>query len=220
MDIKGIKDGLLIVFRDLAWQESRCDLLAVIAEKQAFFKGAQVVLDVGNAVLSADDITGIRDELMQQEVVLFGVLSKSLITQRAVKKLELKIELDTLKHNPSARIKPLESALSGEAALFVQKTMRSGFKVAYQGHVVVLGDVNPGAEIVATGCVVVWGHLRGTVHAGADGDHTAVVCALDLSPMQLRIGTKIAVTPQDGEASTPELARIIDDYIVAEPWQQ
>jgi septum site-determining protein MinC len=117
------------------------------------------------------------------------------------------------------KLKPLDTALSGEAAIFIRRTMRSGFKVAYQGHVIVLGDVNPGAEIIASGSVVVWGRLRGTVHAGAEGDLAAVVCALDLSPTQLRIASKITTTPQDHVDPKPEIASIVEDQIIAEPWQ-
>jgi septum site-determining protein MinC len=116
-------------------------------------------------------------------------------------------------------MKPLDTVLAGEPAVMIHRTMRSGFKVAYQGHVVVLGDVNPGAEIVASGSIVVWGRLRGTVHAGADGDEAAVICALDLSPMQLRIASKIATSPQDSETPQPEIASIKEDQIIAEPWQ-
>lgn len=101
----------------------------------------------------------------------------------------------------------------------IQRTMRSGFKVAYQGHVVVLGDVNPGAEIFASGSIIVWGRLRGTAHAGAEGDETAVVCALELTPTQLRIASKAATTPQDQEQLQPEIASIKDNQIIAEPWQ-
>ena len=109
--------------------------------------------------------------------------------------------------------------LPGEAAVMIHRTMRSGFKVAYQGHVVVIGDVNPGAEIIATGSVVVWGRLLGTVHAGAEGDETAVICALDLSPLQLRIAAKVAIAPKGNKDPKPEVASINGDQIVAEPWQ-
>ena len=83
---------------------------------------------------------------------------------------------------------------------------------------IVVGDVNAGAEIVADGDVVVWGHLRGTVHAGANGDADAVVCALELSPTQLRIADLIAVSPARRGEARPELARIKDRRIVAERW--
>jgi septum site-determining protein MinC len=88
--------------------------------------------------------------------------------------------------------------------------------------VVVLGDVNPGAEVIAGGDVIVWGHLRGIVHAGAMGDPERCVCALDLSPTQLRIGSHIARPPDEKrrrKESRPERAFIIDDQIIAECWR-
>jgi len=109
-----------------------------------------------------------------------------------------------------------DTALTGENAVMVHKTMRSGFKVTYQGHVVVLGDVNPGAEIIATGSVVVWGWLRGVVHAGAEGDEGAVVCALRLEPTQLRIASYIAVTPKHKGKPMPEMAYIKNGQVIAE----
>ena len=86
------------------------------------------------------------------------------------------------------------------------------------GHVTVIGDVNPGAEIVASGDIVVWGRLRGVAHAGADGNDEAIVCALDLEPMQLRINDKIAITPKRKGKAQPEVARVIDNQVIAEPW--
>ena len=83
---------------------------------------------------------------------------------------------------------------------------------------IVFGDVNPGAEIVAGGNVIVWGRLRGTVHAGADGDLDAIICALDLSPMQLRIADQISVAPTQKKKAQPEIARLVDNRVIAQPW--
>ena len=96
--------------------------------------------------------------------------------------------------------------------------MRSGTVPEHPGHVIVLGDVNPGAEIVAGGNIVVWGRLRGVVHAGAEGDENAIVCALDLSPTQLRIAGQIALTPQRRGKPQPEVARLQDSKVIAEAW--
>ena len=83
----------------------------------------------------------------------------------------------------------------------------------------ILGDVNPGAEVIAGGNVIVWGKLRGMVHAGADGKIDAVICALELSPTQLRIGDKIVTSPADGGKMSPEKASVKDGRVVAEPWK-
>lgn len=217
MDIKGTKDGILITLDEQDWSIAKKNLIKRIEEQQDFFQGAQLVLDVGNSVLRVKELGELRSTLAKQGVELAGVLSLSIVTKETAELLGLAIK--PAKPKPSKKIKPLDTVLAGEPAVLVHRTMRSGFKVAYQGHVIVLGDVNPGAEIIATGCVIIWGRLRGTVHAGAEGDDTAVVCALDLSPMQLRIASKIATTPQDQEKPQPEIASIKDDQIIAEPWK-
>ncbi len=82
-----------------------------------------------------------------------------------------------------------------------------------------MGDVNPGAEIIAAGSVVVWGRLRGLVHAGALGDVEAVICALELNPTQLRIADAIAIAPDERRAGvTPEKAAIRQGQIEARAW--
>jgi septum site-determining protein MinC len=113
---------------------------------------------------------------------------------------------------------PLESELAGEEAVLVMRTLRSGHRLRHPGHVIVVGDVNPGAEIIAGGNIVVWGRLRGTVHAGATGDESARVCALDLGPTQLRIAGQIAISPERRGQAKPETARIRDGQLVAEHW--
>ena len=91
--------------------------------------------------------------------------------------------------------------------------------VRHRGSVVVFGDVNPGAEIIAGGNIIVWGRLRGVVHAGADGDESAFVCALDLAPTQLRIARYITVSPSDKRRRPrPEVALVQQGRIVAQAW--
>lgn len=106
-----------------------------------------------------------------------------------------------------------------EPPLVLARTLRSGQAVYHRGDVVILGDVNPGAEVVATGHIVVMGALRGVAHAGAGGDETAVVAALRLEPTQLRIGSRVGRAPDDPvrEApGVPEVARVVDGQIVIE----
>ena len=84
----------------------------------------------------------------------------------------------------------------------------------------VIGDVNPGAEIVAGGNIVVWGRARGLVHAGALGNEDTVICALDLAPTQLRIAGHIARSPEDRRRKpAAEMASVREGRIVAIPWQ-
>jgi septum site-determining protein MinC len=103
--------------------------------------------------------------------------------------------------------------------MFLNRTLRSGTRIEFAGHVVVMGDVNPGAEIIADGNVIIWGRLRGLVHAGAKGNRAAVICALDLSPTQLRIAEEVSGTLKPQEHPRPEIARINEDgKLQAEFW--
>ncbi len=219
MEIKGIKDGILVNLEDQDWDDAKDDLIKQIEEKEDFFLGARLILEMGNNVLRAKELGDLRDVLADKGVILSGISSLSLVTQQSANLLGLKTELTPHQDKSSIKMQPLDTVLAGEPAVMVHRTMRSGFKIAYHGHVVILGDVNPGAEIIASGCVIVWGRLRGTVHAGAEGDQEAVICALDLSPLQLRIASKAATTPNDEEKPQPEMASIKDDQIIAEPWQ-
>jgi septum site-determining protein MinC len=120
---------------------------------------------------------------------------------------------------PAAVISPTNGT-EGSNGLILRETIRSGRSIYHEGHVVVIGDVNPGAEIIAGGDVVVWGKLRGLVHAGALGDRSAVICALELIPTQLRIADQIAISPHDQRRqATPEKVSMHNGRIVAEAWQ-
>ncbi|HHW08898.1 MAG TPA: septum site-determining protein MinC [Firmicutes bacterium] len=102
-----------------------------------------------------------------------------------------------------------------EPALLLKRTLRSGQRIDFDGNVVVVGDVNPGAVITCTGDIVVIGTLRGVAHAGAGGNTKAQVVAFRLEPTQLRIASVISRAP-DGESphpSAPEVALIKDGAI-------
>jgi len=107
--------------------------------------------------------------------------------------------------------------------LLIRRTLRSGQHVRFYGHVVVLGDVNPGAEITAGGDIIVMGWLRGLAHAGADGNDRAMVSAFRLNPTQLRIAGFIGRAPDHGEATMPdipEFAEVRDGQLVIDRWQK
>jgi septum site-determining protein MinC len=215
--IKGVGDALLISVPAEEGQEALATLLGKIDERVDFFRGAHLAIDFTARDVGAAELGDLRDALSERLISLQTVLSTSVVTLKAAADLGLET---TLRREPSIEVEdqPLVTELDGEQAAFVQRTMRSGNSIQHPGHVVVLGDVNPGAEITAGGNVIVWGRLRGVVHAGAAGDETAVVCALDLSPAQLRIAGQIALSPERKGEPRPEVARIRDGQLVAEPW--
>ena len=111
--------------------------------------------------------------------------------------------------------------LTNKPTILYEKSLRSGQNINFDGNVVVLGDVNPGAEIVAGGHILVMGRLRGVVHAGAAGDEDATITALSFAPTQVRIASHITRPPDGGKYGDrpPEIARIRDDNVVIEEYQ-
>ena len=109
-------------------------------------------------------------------------------------------------------------------------SLRSGQQLHRNEHILIIGDVNPGAEVVSAGDILVWGRLRGIAHAGVRGNAAAVIAALDLDPVQLRIDKVIGAAqagmaqngPRWGGARSatrrPELARLIAGQLAVQEW--
>ena len=102
--------------------------------------------------------------------------------------------------------------------LVVNKTVRGGQEIRTNSSVLVCGNVNPGAQIIAGGSIDVRGICRGMVHAGAFGDTSAIVVADHLMPTQIRIASFIARSPDQMDMTEKaERASIKDGQIVIEP---
>ena len=98
-------------------------------------------------------------------------------------------------------------------------SIRSGQVLEFEGSIVIIGDINPGAMVKATGNITVLGQLKGIAHAGCNGDKKAFVSAIYMVPVQLRIADIITVFPDEnihGEKPA-ELAYIEDGQIYVRP---
>ena len=233
INIRGTSDGVVVNIGAGDWNSLVAELTTRLEQAASFFKGGRVALHVGPRQLSRDEVEYLGALLQQHHMSLWAVVGDSEETRQVVTALGLETELAvsrsparTEPERAQAQLPRLADETGGEelpaegGAVLVRRTLRSGQTVRHTGHVVVIGDVNPGAEIIAGGDVVVWGRLRGTVHAGAGGDDDAVVCALVLAPTQLRIGSHIARSPggEPGRRILPEIASVQGDQIVAKPW--
>ena len=121
---------------------------------------------------------------------------------------------------PTDRRETARGSLAAPAeptTLYHRGTLRGGQSLQRLGTIVVMGDVNPGAELVATGDIVVFGALRGTAHAGAQGDASARVYALELRATQLRIATYIAAGDEARRGHAPEVAYVERERIAIAP---
>ncbi len=219
--IKGIKDGLLIALSPTEeWQAITADLAARIDQQSAFFAGARITVDLGKRPVPKYELGSLKALLERRGLSLWAVLSESSTTVDAAQALDLKTTISTpIPGHEDDEESEFDPEEDGTVGVMIKRTLRSGRTVNSAGHVVVLGDVNPGAQIIAVGDIIIWGRLRGIVHAGADGDEDAVVCALDMNPMQLRIAGYITTSPQDKRRQPkPEIASVRKEQIIVEPW--
>jgi septum site-determining protein MinC len=224
--IKGVGDGLLITLSPTEeWQVITSELAARIDEKSAFFNGARITIDTGARPVPKYELSSLKALLERRGLNLMVVQSESKTTIQSAEALDLRTFYksdDITRPNANdpdlAAIDPEEAGTPG---VLINRTLRSGRIVHSRGHVVILGDVNPGAKVIAAGDVIVWGKLRGVAHAGSEGDISAVICALDMTPMQLRIAHYISVSPQEvkGRRARPEIASVKNEQIVVEAWE-
>ncbi|MFC5402086.1 septum site-determining protein MinC [Cohnella soli] len=182
--IKGTKDGLVFLLDD------QCEFAAMLeelndklAKHEQQFTGPiiHIFIKLGSRQLIEEDKENIREIFRKQG---------NLIIQS--------IESDPPADDPNV-IKTL--MLQSMSTI-----VRSGQTVEVDGHLLLLGDVNPGGTIRCTGDVYIIGALRGTVHAGAEGNADAIIAASLMRPTQLRIADVISRPP--------------DEWTSAEPWME
>lgn len=231
IQIKGERDGLVLALDALYAEAASPDetiaaLQTYLDQHGAFFRGGHVILETGEQAFDREFLQRVIETLQAHALQTIALRGHHPETRAAAHALGLELPFVPTYAPDHMSAEPEE----GVPALLIRRTLRSGQRVAYDGSVVVWGDVNAGAEIVAGGDVFVWGTLRGVVHAGAFGDETAVVAALRLEPTQLRIGGLIARAPDEQQPRSrwrfwrrqrpqPELARAVDGVIVVEAVQ-
>lgn len=204
--LRGTRDGVLIVLGEGEWDEILAELERQLARPNAaaFFRGAQVSIETGSRFLHESERAQVQAILAAHNIAIGSVAPAALQAPTA----------------PKERADSYTRQTETAEVLMIRRTMRSGQIIKHSGPVVVYGDVNDGAEIIATGDVLVFGTLRGLVHAGAQGDDSATIGALSLNPPQIRIGSHIAASPEvRGKKNRgPEIACVRNQQIVIEPW--
>jgi len=218
--IKGVNDGLVIVLSPTeSWLAVSDALAARIDERAGFYAGANITIELGARPVPKYELSSLKALLERRGLKLARISSESATTRQSA----LALQLPTAAPAPLAirprppETQPVNPEESGTRGILFRRTLRSGRTIHSDGHVVVFGDVNPGAKVIAVGDIIVWGKLRGMAHAGAQGDERAVVCALDMNPNQLRIAGYIVTSPPDKRKKiVPEIARIRNHQIIVE----
>ncbi len=217
VQIKGIKEGLLVSLGEGEWKELQNQLLEYVSNQSSFFSGAKVALDVGSQILHASEMGMLRDRLSERGIQLWAVVGSSPTTEQTAQMLGLATRLSHSK--VERQTQRVENNFGGEATLLINRTLRSGYRIEHENHILIIGDVNPGAEVISMGSVVVWGKLKGSVHAGYQGKEAAMVCAMEMAPMQLRIANLILLLSNRKGKLMPEMARIFDGRIILTEWK-
>lgn len=230
--IKGSNSGITVFLdNEMAFE----DLLESVSEKfksaSKFFNNANMAISFDGRLLSAEEKKRILDVISDvSELNIVCVLDENNnmkeIYEDAVKKAIASVDISEPVVQP---VSDMESD-SKTACMFYKGTLRSGQVFEADGSVVVLGDVNPGGKVVAKGSVIVLGSLKGNIFAGVDGNENAFVVALEMSPMQIKIGEIIARSSDTGTRITkgrnknkviePKIAYVYDQNIYIEDLEQ
>ncbi|MGF1493989.1 MAG: septum site-determining protein MinC [Microcoleaceae cyanobacterium] len=169
--------------------------------------GTEVHLIVGNRLLDVRQLQEIAEALQDAELQVRRVQATR--RQTAVAAATVGYSVDQESEEAVLGTDSSEPSALQADPLYLQTTLRSGMEVRHPGTVVILGDVNPGGSVVADGDIIIWGRLRGTVHAGASGQIKGMIMALQMEPTLIRIADKLARGPEKPPAQfQPEIAYV------------
>lgn len=198
---KGTGKGIAIVLSENAsFDDIKTVLAAKIEASSKFFEGVTTGITLKGKAISEDE---------EQELI--EIISEKLNMNISF----LKTDTDT--NNTSAVLtKDLKDC---SFTKYHKGSIRSGQVLSFEGSIVIVGDVNPGAVVKATGNITVLGQLKGIAHAGFGSNRDAFVAAVCMVPVQLRIADIITVFPEEnikGKKSA-EFAYIEDGQIYVKP---
>jgi len=138
---------------------------------------------------------GLSYELLEHDEV---ENEKIEVIEKSQEELAAEEKLEELIDDENEQVSEKEAAqyeISKLPTLYLQQTLRSGQTMSYDGNIVLIGDANPGCEIIAKGDITIWGILGGIAHAGARGNKWAKIRALKINAIQLRISGFYARRP-------------------------
>jgi septum site-determining protein MinC len=208
----------LILDSEIGFEELLGCISQRFQESAAFFKDARLAVSFEGRELTQEEEFRIVEAITgNSSIEIICILDNDMLREEMVRQ----------------KIEQFEEEQSGRTGEFYKGTLRSGQVLDCESSIVILGDINPGAKIISKGNIVVLGALKGNAYAGASGNEQAFVAALDMDPIQIRIGDVIARSAdkpsQDRtllgkkkgkkkpEAAEPQVAVVKDGNIYIEP---
>lgn len=171
-----------------------------------------VHLMAGDQLLDGLKLQAIADALSEVELQLVRIYTSRRQTAVAAATAGYSVEQQSLTYSLSQT--PTEPVKILADPLYLQMTVRSGVEIRHPGTIVILGDLNPGSAVIATGDILVWGSLRGVAHAGAEGNRSCRIMALRMEATQLRIADAVARSPETPPTQFyPEVAYVTPEGI-------
>lgn len=230
VNIKGRSDGITVEVGRGSWHEILAALTSRLEQSAGFFRSGSVALDVGPRPVVEDELRQFASVLTNFEMKLGVVRTSSERTFQAALATGMTATLESPEGAPVAAAAPAATNTDTASYFVYRGYLRSGHRLRRKENILVIGDINPGAEVISEGDILVWGRLRGVVHAGVGGNRRAIIAALDLEPTQMRIAdvTTIGPDPKPGQPGRffwrksqhkrPEIARLAQNEIVLEEW--
>ena len=219
VELKGFRDGMrLIIDPEASIEQIEQAIVERMANLGDSLSGMTMNIDLGSRLLDDKELVRLKNLLNEN----YGLEVKQIIGD--AQDDPRRTEAPQIAGVPALHgEEPVYDQLApmNEETRFIRHTLRSGqSERALEGNMVILGDVNPGAEVVAAGDIIVLGALRGVAHAGALGNTSSIIFALNLLPTQLRIGRFITRAPaeQQHQHQRPEIARVLEDAIIVEEY--
>jgi len=188
-----------------------------LKNKLKILKSNNLEIDSKNIDLSCTDISEIREIANQHNCEIIGFCSTSPKTIISSQSLGYRSEF-IIQNTKKNALDINSKNLTFSKTHFHEGTVRSGEYLESPGDLLILGDVNPGANVSAEGNIIIWGRLLGIAHAGSKGNSNATISALQLRPVQLRIAKKVARGPKEKtQLGLAEQARIDSEEIIIYP---
>lgn len=204
--IKGNKEGIntqIDISKFADFEDMLMNLIKKLSKGKHFYKGTTLILKIDLKAITQNNVQTLKEVLLNQ------IELKDIILEDIEKNIEKDEEKD----------KKVFSGVYEGKTRFIRKAVRGGQCINYPGNIVIIGDVNSGAEVSAAGNVIVLGTLKGKVSAGTNGNTKAFIAAFSLQPELLKIAKCMAMSPDDtGKPKYPELAKIKDGVIIVEPY--
>lgn len=166
-------------------------------ETGSFFKDARVAVTYTGRTLSETEKRQIVEAIMTNSAVQV----ESIAEQQSGQEEQTREQKERLAERRAARAAQEEAHAQEQMYVpegsgdFYKGNLRSGQVLESASNITLIGDVNPGANIISQGNIVILGSLKGTACAGAAGDNNCFIFALDMRPIQLQIGEYIAKSP-------------------------